>query len=86
MMTHPFRGASSCIGDCEHPTPTPNPFSLHSRLNLVESEKNEANSWMILFKRDTSVFEFMKSVEFRQLDMLNRYAILRAEELVKRMC
>lgn len=86
MMPRPFRGPSSCISDCEHPTPTPNPFSLHSRLNLVESARHEAISWMILFKRDLSVIEFMMIVGHRQLDMLNRYANLRTEELVKRMC
>ena len=40
---------------------------------------------MVFFKRELSVFEIMKIAGHKSLDMLNRYANLRGEELVDRM-
>ncbi|OXC75674.1 site-specific integrase [Caballeronia sordidicola] len=47
--------------------------------------RHEAISRMILFKRKLSTFEIMRIVGHSSLDMLNRYANLRGEELVGRM-
>ena len=47
--------------------------------------RHEAISRMVFSKRDLSVFEIMKIAGHKSLDMLNRYANLRGEELVNRM-
>ena len=47
--------------------------------------RHEAISRMVFFKRELSVFEIMKIAGHKSLDMLNRYANLRGEELVDRM-
>lgn len=47
--------------------------------------RHEAITRMILFKRKLSPFEIMRIVGHSSLDMLNRYANLRREDLVDRM-
>ncbi|MFL6643638.1 MAG: site-specific integrase [Paraburkholderia fungorum] len=47
--------------------------------------RHEAISRMILYKRKLSPFEIMRIVGHSSLEMLNRYANLRGEELVDRM-
>lgn len=47
--------------------------------------RHEAISRIVLFKRQLSVFEIMKIVGHRSLEMLNLYANLRGDELVDRM-
>jgi integrase len=47
--------------------------------------RHEAISRMVLYKRQLSVFEIMKIVGHRSLEMLNRYANLRGDELAHKM-
>ncbi|WP_186090853.1 tyrosine-type recombinase/integrase [Burkholderia gladioli] len=47
--------------------------------------RHEAITRMVLLKRNLSIFEIMRIVGHSSLDMLNRYANLRPEDLVDRM-
>lgn len=47
--------------------------------------RHEAISRMVLYKRQLSVFEIMKIVGHSSLEMLNRYANLRGDELAHKM-
>jgi integrase len=72
------------------------PRSVSTRFHLIMEElgiedlrfhdlRHEAISRMVLYKRKLSVYEIMTIVGHSSLQMLNRYANLRGDELADRM-
>lgn len=76
---HWFKTKDGCAGTFKYFTETIGleDFRFHDL-------RHEGISRMVLFRRQLSIFEIMKIVGHSSLDMLNRYANLRGEELVER--
>lgn len=76
---HWFKTKDGCAGTFKYFTET---------IGLVDFRfhdlRHEGISRMVLFRRQLSIYEIMKIVGHSSLDMLNRYANLRGEELVER--
>jgi len=63
-------------------------FFLMKKLNIQDLRfhdlRHEAISRMVLYRRQLAVYEIMKIVGHKSIDMLHRYANLRPEEMVAR--